>query len=519
MFLALLLGPCLLRPGSDLYRGLSPDLAVFIINIVMSSLFLKWLDEPRSSREASFELSALVVFASVGITLKLSLTSAAAAVVLLAFVLHARTPTSPSRSRARQAAAALIASGILIVPWLARGGILSGYPAYPAEWPSLPVAWKVPKVLVHSMTNWIRSRARQPESHWSQVPDNWDWLAGWWSRLPPEFTKAALLTAGSVFLSLGVLSRPIRGPERNLPEQWLFLIPQLILLASWAALAPDPRFTAGSIWILPAGLLALTWARVAARRGTLSSRIVGGGLCVLLPLFALAPYGTVLIRSPRPTVAATVPLAQTELHETASGLRVHIPIGSNQCWDSPLPCTPYFRRNLSQRKGGDLGSGFYLSAAATCADIHSCEPPGFTTPPTIGVAVVFEDWYPFEEATKLVWMKATGRFLLYVEKPVNVTLSLVPAVIHEQGDFGQQGRLAIRLDGRLLGRFDIAAEQKLEVPLSLRADFNQVTLELEAGSFVPSEHIPDYPDMREFGIAFHEFVLTEERDSGTLPTP
>jgi len=45
---------------------------------------------------------------------------------------------------------------------------------------------------------------------------------------------------------------------------------------------------------------------------------------------------------------------------TDSGLVLHIPVASDQCWDAELPCTPYPNPKLRLRRPDDLSSGFVL---------------------------------------------------------------------------------------------------------------------------------------------------------------
>jgi hypothetical protein len=56
------------------------------------------------------------------------------------------------------------------------------------------------------------------------------------------------------------------------------------------------------------------------------------------------------------------PMPTVELKEfvTNSGLILYVPQKGDQCWDAPLPCTPYPKLNLRLRKEGDMSSGFML---------------------------------------------------------------------------------------------------------------------------------------------------------------
>jgi hypothetical protein len=49
---------------------------------------------------------------------------------------------------------------------------------------------------------------------------------------------------------------------------------------------------------------------------------------------------------------------ETVLFVTRSGLVVHVPRAGEQCWDAPLPCTPYPHESLALRLPGDIGAGF-----------------------------------------------------------------------------------------------------------------------------------------------------------------
>ena len=56
------------------------------------------------------------------------------------------------------------------------------------------------------------------------------------------------------------------------------------------------------------------------------------------------------------------PRSELQSFITRSGLRLYVPQEGDQCWDAPLPCTPYPNADLRLRRQGDLGSGFLLEA-------------------------------------------------------------------------------------------------------------------------------------------------------------
>jgi hypothetical protein len=60
--------------------------------------------------------------------------------------------------------------------------------------------------------------------------------------------------------------------------------------------------------------------------------------------------------------ALTAPMAT---YATAGKLVLYVPQKGKQCWDSPLPSTPYPRPDLRLRRPGDLASGFVIDPSLT----------------------------------------------------------------------------------------------------------------------------------------------------------
>lgn len=89
---------------------------------------------------------------------------------------------------------------------------------------------------------------------------------------------------------------------------------------------------------------------------------------------------------------------------TTSGLSLHVPVGTNQCWALPLPCTPYVRPELRLREPGNLAGGFILDAAREYVDIHGSDlPPAVSAPASLGVALP-AGWHAYEAERGVRWM-------------------------------------------------------------------------------------------------------------------
>jgi hypothetical protein len=122
--------------------------------------------------------------------------------------------------------------------------------------------------------------------------------------------------------------------------------------AFWFFSAPDPRFALG--FLFSVALLPLAFAASRARllsspaaRVSLIIAIVGGaaGFVEASGVWRLA------VRRPWPIPTVTwppLPLARTATRVTDAGYELAVPVEGDQCWASPLPCTPNFDRRLGR---------------------------------------------------------------------------------------------------------------------------------------------------------------------------
>jgi len=50
--------------------------------------------------------------------------------------------------------------------------------------------------------------------------------------------------------------------------------------------------------------------------------------------------------------------SETTSQITTDSIIIIVPVESDQCWDAPLPCTPYFKNDLELRNNSSLKDGF-----------------------------------------------------------------------------------------------------------------------------------------------------------------
>jgi len=390
LFNILLLAPILKQALGPHISSPSPDFPIFALGIVLSAQLLAFLaNSERSGKEDGYAVFFITALAVVGITIKLSFAVLGGAVALLAFVVWFTRSGSRNRFDGNRTLIwIIICVAMVLLPWMIRGIILSGYIAYPSAVGSFPVEWRMPRESVVSEANWIRSWARTPGVHWSKVLGNWDWFNPWAFRMLGCFDIIISLVLTLVACCLTLSYRLTKKHERKTQgAQWLFLLPPIVSLVFWFVTAPAPRFAGACFWVLGAGAIALTVDMLNQPKRTAI-------LCIILCILIIGIITNNLIVGKMNFVRAVIgeknlmkgfrqlninraalvvgpgqdhgfyatPSVDLKTVETRSGLAIYVPQKGDQCWDAPLPCTPYPNVNLRLRHEGDIRGGFILDS-------------------------------------------------------------------------------------------------------------------------------------------------------------
>jgi hypothetical protein len=397
--LALLLVPAavaVVGVGSA-YRLSSPnlDLAAFVL-LAVGALYLAECFEYGFRPAAA--LTSTASFALVAVTRPLYWLATALAIGALAVAAR----------RFRLVAVACALPCMLLLGWVARQAVLSGYPFFPTTVGGLPVDWRVPASVVHSQNRVTDAWARWPGKGPGQVFGSWHWLSVWWHRRVRDFDVVAPLTLlASLVPSLLATSR---DRDRRTAPMLAVLVPALAVLLVWFFVVPDPRFALAPIWLVPVALVA--WALPAAADRPpaaflVAAALVAGGFVALgvlhlewlilaavdawalaavaLRLFgsrrlqgllaqtalvslALVPIGIVADRGAFDVVVSDQggplgtppePMPSLVPFTTRSGLQLSQPAGGgDQCWGVIL-CAPHPNGDLRLR-GRDVDQGFTL---------------------------------------------------------------------------------------------------------------------------------------------------------------
>jgi hypothetical protein len=263
-----------------------------------------------------------------------------------------------ARSRSKYFFAALTLSTLILLPWCVRGILLSGYPFYPATVLGFPVAWRIPLSAARWYAIGIRSWGRIPDTPFHNTQGiHWldDWLNHALRNRPASQVPLAISLAG---LLASLIPRFRGKPGPACP--WLSLLaPSIAGIIFWFLASPDLRFAQFAIWTTAATLGAWGIVSLDIHRHRARSNLVLATLA-LSSIWCLISFGwkepLVALRGVRRPPA--LPESALILKHTLSGLAVYVPAHGEQCWDAPLPCTPYFDPSLRLRDESLLRWGF-----------------------------------------------------------------------------------------------------------------------------------------------------------------
>jgi hypothetical protein len=256
---------------------------------------------------------------------------------------------------------------IVVVPWIGRNVILSGYPLYPSTIFPAPVRWKMAEEMALASGAAIRFWARSNNAAFPYTAD-FSWFHQWWNAFPFFARQAFIFGLGLLVVNqvAGLLLR-----RRGIPDLGATILSMIAItsIGFWFLNAPSYRHSGALIWIfLIAEMLVAFHLMVSA--GWLKRQHIAAYAMILLITFWQPANQfsnnisrSYLITAPTEQALAeqAVPLSAYRQWVTNHGLVVNIPPeGIQECWNAPLPCTTAenFLPSLLTIKPGDLQSGF-----------------------------------------------------------------------------------------------------------------------------------------------------------------
>jgi len=331
-----LIGAEISSPGTDLP-----------VNLLLWLIAVLWAEHVEQAQP--FHPLLIVILAAFAVTVKLS----AVPILLLALFILIGQALQPGR---RVLWGSVICAALVILPFLARNLVLSGYLLYPL--PLIDIFsfdWKVPLRRVLDDRAAILAWGRFPRMDAVQVlamPFG-EWFPRWLADQTPN--RSLMLFAA---LSSPVAAIPALWAKRLERRIWLAWLVFLAGTIFWLLSAPDFRFgygfLVGTILLGIAPWLAALLDHLAFQ----PARVAGLFLVVLLVYlgFVLAISFETRTFADRLLLPADYDHVSTQTCDLANGT-ISCAKAYNACSYAAFPCVPSPRPNVALR-GGSLGDGF-----------------------------------------------------------------------------------------------------------------------------------------------------------------
>ena len=246
----------------------------------------------------------------------------------------------------------LVLGCIVILPFVIRNLIISGHIVYPI--PGLDLTsfeWKLGQNKVLLEYELIKSWARIPYKDAKEVlsMNMSEWIGPWWKSLT-HFPVQLLLLINLVS-PLAILINVVKNKKFSAINALQLVL--LLNLIIWFLSAPDPRFSYGVLFANASLLFALFFDLV-----KLPSKWVAIAFSILFLIIvpsSIWRFGQIknILVSPS-QIDAIATNSKKIINST-----ITVPIEGDRCFNSPLPCSPYYYANLELR-GKDLQSGFRI---------------------------------------------------------------------------------------------------------------------------------------------------------------
>lgn len=376
LFNALMVPVILLQASTAYVVAYSPDPVMFFLQIVIAGELLHLFDDPRDARRFQSRSNQMVLLAMAAICVKLSFAVFGVFILLvMAYVGVTRYHALPWRNPRMWLGWAGLACALLI-PWLARSVVMSGYLAFPNTLIGFPVVWKIPAVLADAAQVVVKMWAVTVNGSIAYTGDI-TWFMQWWNLFPFFARQTFIFSLGLLALDVILLAAlrarqkaPNTQPATDLGAAALVLIvaPSLVF---WFLMGPSYRFSGALFWILFVAAVLFGFRLLVNTRLITRPELLAYSLVLVMSLWQSPNHFSnnlsrkMLFLAPTEQALAEQGQARASLRQrtTESGLVMNIPPeGDEVCWDAPLPCTTAanFLPGLRLLEPGNLQKGFAL---------------------------------------------------------------------------------------------------------------------------------------------------------------
>lgn len=329
----------------------TPDVPVLVLAVTAAAYLADIAARQRSAGSGgSSALPTIVVLGALMVALRPTAAVLAVALIAAAVLvsLRNRYPIMSASLIFAALLAALLAAGVI-----ARDRMLSGWLQYPLSVLAFDVPWRAPNP--EGLRAATLGFARDPQD-WQAAVSGWNWIGGWLTRLPQQWEPWWLL--GALLAALVLLGLSDRRRWRPLVA---VAAPFGLAAAGWFLVSPPAlRFAWGPLFGMAAALVG--WGLWRTRLVLPATAAVATGIAVVAAVAAVVRLDWSAPRESGnwlgiPYEVVPLPTPVTTEVITDSGIRLRVPLESDQCWSEFPLCTPNPSPSLSYIDDG-IGSGF-----------------------------------------------------------------------------------------------------------------------------------------------------------------
>ena len=370
LFLALMLPLLLMNVSTTHLSAYSPDPIVFFLHVVLASEVLRLFESDLNEEQVRRRAVIIVFLAAVAVTVKLSLAVFGALCILPAVILgivrYGWWPWKQPRLWWIWATCA----ALLILPWIGRNILISGYPLFPSAVLPIPVPWKMSHEIVLEAGRVIHVWAATNNAAFPYTADM-VWFKQWWNAFPFFARQAFIFGLGLLVLNQIALFLLRKRGTVDLGATVLSMI-AIVSIGFWFFMAPSYRHSGALIWIFLMSEILVAYRWLTGVGWAAQERALAFALVLLITFWQPANQFSNNISRKMLLIAPTeqalaeivIPKDQYRQRETNSGLVINIPPeGIEECWNAPLPCTtaPNFLASLRLIENGEMQKGFMRS--------------------------------------------------------------------------------------------------------------------------------------------------------------
>ena len=254
----------------------------------------------------------------------------------------------------KQAVFGVVIGLLILIPFVTRNLITSGWVVFPSTFPDIAnVDWKfdASRTALEKkyITAYARTKSGESEAEiLSSVNASYsEWVPVWWRNLSIADKTLIVISLLSMLFLIITIRRSIRTGESS----WAAIVIVIVGVLFWFTQAPDPRFGAGFLMMLPA--LALTKIKIELSRNL----IIAGTLAISIVCVAYTVYRVINFFEKEQLWMPLGIKPQQSTTIDCNGLEINVSPNGEPCNTAPLPCAATGCEHVEAR-GADIRYGF-----------------------------------------------------------------------------------------------------------------------------------------------------------------